>query len=451
MARPLPINWRLVSFGITLALLSLLAPRLVGVKEFGIIPLMEESIVKNSSGLLLIASLRLVVLNTIRALPLYIGVLLAAEGLGLFRTRVPYLAFLPILFIPIAYEIIHYIYGITYDFGVPAIALTLSILLFSRFQDMARHVLHKTVIFSLLLFGLEWLDIVPLLNRLWFGRGEISTDIKLISTFLNAQDVLNITGIALCSIFVANAFITALLLSAYTREIRAVEQARQLEQLAAALSMQSLENRSLREMQSLVHDLKTPLTTIQGLADVIAMSDANEPVREYARYISETGTKMGGMISELLKDDSRQIISASELVKYATAHMPQLNRLHGFTMDLAEDAPLVSVNKIQMSRAISNILENALEAVAASTGKILVALHARPGEAILTIMDNGPGITEESLKRMWEVGFSTKSSSGIGLPFAREVIEKNGGRITAESEPGKGTTFTIRMPEVRLV
>ena len=449
MANPAPtINYQLTTTGVCLAVLSLLAPLLVGVKEFGIIPLMDASIVDNSSGLLLVASLRLVVLNTLRALPLYTGVLLTAEGLGLFCSRIPFLALLPILFIPAAYEFIHAMYGITYDFGTPAFALTLGVLLFSKVRYMARRVIHKIFIFSLLLFGLEWLDIVPMLSGFWFGRGEISTDIKLIASFLNANDVLNITGLAFCSIFVANAFITARLLSVYTREIQAVEQARQLENLAAQLSLQALENRSLREMQSLVHDLKTPLTTIQGLADVISMGDENDPVCEYARHISEASNKMSVMISELLKDDVRQILSAAELVEYSAAHMPQLNRLCGFSMVLPKQSPLVSVNKIQMSRAISNILENALEAVNPSSGKIVVTLSVSANHAVLTVTDNGPGITATHLQRIWEVGFSTKSSSGIGLSFVREVIEKNGGIISADSQLGRGTTFTIKLPEV---
>jgi signal transduction histidine kinase len=441
------INWQLTSRGTCLAGLSLLAPLLIGVKEFGILPLMEASILDNSAGLLLVASLRLVILNTLRALPLYTGVLLAAEGLGLFRSRAPLLALLPVMFIPAAYEIIRTIYGITYDYGIPAFALTLGVLLFSRVQDMARRVIHKIIIFSLLLFGLEWLDIVPLLSGFWFGRGEISTDIKIIASFLHAEDVLNITGLAFSSIFVTNAFITARLLSVYTKEIHAVEQARQLESMAAQLSLQTLENRSLREMQSLVHDLKTPLTTIQGLADVIAMGD-QEPAREYARYISQSSNKMSIMISELLKADVRQILSAAELVEYAVAHMPQLSRLGILSLRLPDQAPFISANKIQMSRAISNLLENALEAIPAQTGKIVVTLSSSPGEAVISVADNGAGISADQLERIWDVGFSTKASSGIGLPYVHEVVTSGCGRISVDSNLGQGTTFTIRLPEV---
>ena len=441
------INWQLTALGAVLAGFSLLAPLLVGVKEFSILPLMEASIINESAGLLLIASLRLVILNTLRALPLYTGVLLAAEGLGLFRSHRPVLALLPVAFIPVAYEVIYALYGIAYDFGIPAIALSLGVLLFSRSQYMARRVLHKIFIFSLLLFGLEWLDIVPLLSGFWFGRGEISTDIKLIAAFLNAHDVLNITGLAFAATFVTNSFITARLLSVYTREIQAVEQARELESLAAKVSMQALENRSLREMQTLVHDLKTPLTTIQGLADVISMGDADEATRDYARHISKASTKMSTMISELLKGDSRQVISASELLEYSAAHMPQLTSSAAFSLNLPSNPPLVSVNKIQMSRAISNILENALDALD-KYGKIEVSLSACNDEVTIIISDNGPGIQPEMLAQIWKVGFSTKSSSGIGLSFVREVIDANSGTISVSSRPGQGTAFTIKLPEV---
>ena len=81
------INWQLTCIGFGLTVLSLLAPLVIGVKQFNILPLMESSILHNSTGMLLVASLRLVVLNTLRALPLYTGVLLAAEGFGLFRQQ----------------------------------------------------------------------------------------------------------------------------------------------------------------------------------------------------------------------------------------------------------------------------------------------------------------------------------------------------------------------------
>ena len=82
------------------------------------------------------------------------------------------------LLIPAVYQAIRLIYGISYDLGTPAAAMILAIIVMNHMRDMGRNPLHKIVVFSLLLFGVEWLDIVPKLNGFGFGRGAVSQDIK---------------------------------------------------------------------------------------------------------------------------------------------------------------------------------------------------------------------------------------------------------------------------------
>lgn len=439
------INYPHILSGLGLILLGLMAPAVLSVKGFGIFPLMERSVVHGSSGALLTASLKLVALNTLRALPIYIGTLLLAQGLGIFRAGAPrILLVLPLAVIPAAYEAIKLIYRISYDFGIPAISLTLAILLMSRLENMARRVFHKILVLALLLFGVEWLDTVPLLSGYWFGRGEISTDLKKIAAFLEAEEILNITGIALFIICTANSFILARLLSVYTKELKVAEQVR----LDSELKLRTLENRSLREMQSLVHDLKTPLTSIQGLAGVLAVSVADEPNRHYAARIVEASDKMSSMISEMLRDDTRQVISGRELVEYAAAHVPGLSGLRSFRIEAVEPLPAVEVNKIKMSRAIVNLLENAMEAVGGDDGRVGIRVSARDGQAVIEITDNGSGIPPDQSQLVWEPGFSTKNSSGFGLPFVRETVETNGGTIAIDSAGGQGTRVIITLPEV---
>ncbi|MDT8903025.1 sensor histidine kinase [Anaeroselena agilis] len=440
------INYPHIFSGLGLILLGLLAPAVLSVKGFGIIPLLERSVLQASSGALLTASLKLVALNTLRALPIYIGTLLIAQGLGVFRAGAHrYLLYvLPLAVIPAAYEAIKLIYGIAYDFGIPAISLTLAIFLMSRLENMTRKVFHKILVLALLLFGVEWLDTVPLLSGYWFGRGEISTDLKKIAAFLEAEEILNITGIALFIICTANSFILARLLSVYTKELKVAEQVR----LDSELKLRTLENRSLREVQSLVHDLKTPLTSIQGLAGVLTVTVADEPNRQYAARIVEASDKMSSMISELLRDDTRQVISSRELAEYAAAHVPGLSGLRSFCIEAVGLPPAVAVNKIKMSRAIVNLLENAMEAVSRDDGQVRIRLSAKDCQAVIEITDNGFGIPVNQSRLVWEPGFSTKNSSGFGLPFVRETVETNGGTIVIDSADGKGTRVIITLPEV---
>jgi len=424
----------------------LAAPWLITVSDFGILALLHQSLEPNGKIFILLASARLVILNTVRILPLYVGTLLLAEGLGFFsRDNRGYLRLFPVLLVPVFYQVIYYSSGVNYDFGVPAITLILAIVIVNKMRDMARSIGHKALVFAFLLFGLQWLDIVPALSRFGFGRGEISLDIKKIGEFIAAAAVLNVTGFTFCLIFVSNAFIIARLLRGYTREIEAVENKLRLENLTKKLEIQAVENRSLRETQALVHDLKTPLTTIQGLAGVIALASSGRREGEYADYISETVDKMNTMISEFLNDEVRRTVMVNELVQYAVAHMPQLGGAE-LRLELGPENLEVSINKIKMSRAIINLLQNALDAVGQDAGKIVVKVAGTEKEALIVIEDNGGGIGAEDLQRVWEVGFSTKRSSGIGLAFVRDTVVQHGGRIVFIDPGYPGTRVEIALP-----
>ena len=426
-----------------LILLGLMAPLVLTVKLFGIFPLINESLNNASSGALMMACFKLVALNTLRALPLYTGTLLLAQGMGIFLPGASKTLFLiPMVIIPVAYELVRAIYGIALDFGTPAVSLVLAVILMTKLENMTRKAIHKVLVLGLLLFGVEWLDIVPMISSYGFGRGEISTDLKKIADFLGFKDLLNITGIFLFFICAVNSFILAHLLSIYTKEVRVAEQNR----LYSELRLQSQENRSLREMQSLVHDLKTPLTSIQGLAGVLAISSENEKHRHYASRISEACEKMSTMISEMLCDDTRQKISSRELVEYATAHVPELSAMK-FCFEMPEPPPWVSVNKIKMSRALINILDNAIDAIGREMGEVTVKVVAMNQTVYIEIADNGAGILPQHTGLIWEPGFSTKNSSGFGLPFVREIIEKNGGCISIENAANRGARVIISLPE----
>ena len=435
---------RFIVSGILLILLGLLAPLLLTVKLFGIFPLMIESLDLSSSGALMLACFKLVGLNTLRALPLYSGTLLLAQGVGTFIPgAAKSLLIIPLVVIPLAYELVKLFYGIAYDLGIPAISLILAILLMTRLENMTRKVLHKILVLGLLLFGVEWLDIVPMLSTYGFGRGEVSTDLKKIAEFLQFEDLLNITGLALFFICAANSFILAQLLSIYTRDLRIAEQNR----LYSELRLQSLENRSLREMQSLVHDLKTPLTSVQGLAGVLAIAAGEAQHRHYASRIVDACETMSIMISEMLCDDTRQVISSRELIEYATAHVPELSSIHSYRVELPAEPPCVMVNRIKMSRALINLLENAMDAVDPVHGEITVSVLRQDASVLLEVADNGVGILPDHSELIWEPGFSTKQSSGFGLSFVKEIVEKNGGTIRMESLERCGARVVITLPE----
>lgn len=442
-------NYRLIILSMVMIVLAIFAPVLIKLEHFGIMDLVLLSIDTGSIVRLIMAAVLLVVMNTIRSLPIYIGPLLLAEGLGTLKHGSPWwLRWFIILLIPCIYEGIYLLHGVTYDFGVPAVTMILAVLIISKMKNLARSIVHKCAVVFILLFGVEWLDIVPLLSPYHFGRGSLSDLIKTTSYLNYASDIFNIMGLAMCIICVVNAFLLARILNMYTMEIQTMEQKLELEKLSHQMDLQVLENRSLREIRALVHDLKTPLTSIQGLAGVISISKDQDMVRQHADYISSMVDKMSIMVDEVLNDDSRQVLRAEELVRYSVAHVPQLNDATAGKFELTvKHDPWIQVNKIRISRALINVLQNALEAVDQEHGCINLTVDQVNAGVAFIVTDNGQGFTG-NIDDIWKIGYSRKHSSGLGLAFVRDMVEKYGGAVTADNIPEGGARVTIVLPQV---
>jgi signal transduction histidine kinase len=101
-------------------------------------------------------------------------------------------------------------------------------------------------------------------------------------------------------------------------------------------------------------------------------------------------------------------------------------------------------------RAILNLVTNAIDACTESETGDLVVLRTRsePDEIALTVEDNGIGMTDEVRSRLFTRFFSTKpgKGTGLGLPVVKKIVEEHGGTVDVESQPGRGSTFRLRLP-----
>ena len=100
-----------------------------------------------------------------------------------------------LIIIPSVYKIIYWIYNISYDFGVPAFIAVFSIILIEYLNFSNISLLKKSLIVVLLLLGVQWMDIIPSLSAYGFGRGEISSDIKIIAGFIGSTQILSFASI----------------------------------------------------------------------------------------------------------------------------------------------------------------------------------------------------------------------------------------------------------------
>jgi signal transduction histidine kinase len=120
---------------------------------------------------------------------------------------------------------------------------------------------------------------------------------------------------------------------------------------------------------------------------------------------------------------------------------------------IPEEIPELYVNRIDLAEILCNLIVNALQAMKGKGKLILRAcftqLEGKEPSLTLKVIDTGPGIQREYLDSLFEPFFTTKpetEGNGLGLYIAKELTEKNGGKVTVESFPGHGTTFSLQFP-----
>jgi len=210
--------------------------------------------------------------------------------------------------------------------------------------------------------------------------------------------------------------------------------------------------------RQVAHEIKNPLTPIQLSAEHLQRvhADRGEPM---GPVLESCVTAILGQVHLL-----RQI--AAEFSSFASS--PTARRAPTDPIRLVRDVvepyriglenriavtnrvtaplPSVLVDRTLVTRALANIVENALHAMP-GTGTLDVSASVEDGHVIIRVEDTGVGMDEEALARVFEPYFSTKTTgTGLGLPIARRNIELSGGSIHVESRKGRGTIVTIRLP-----
>lgn len=413
--------------------------------------LVEKSILAGDSGYLIWAAAILVFIRTAVMMPYFFGALVVGITFSLPKEN----NFIREMVIPAAIVAAVYFatnvnYGTSRDYLAPLCIFSLGLVFL---PGLLRHNIFLTGLVLLQLFlAFFWLDLAPALSFWGFGRGDLPSAMRMAAAFLGGSQVLNLVAISLFFAFFISAAALAWLTVLDAGRIKAVREIERREMELERMRLHTAEARVEKEMLTLVHDLKTPLMTIFGLNSLVAMLADNVKVKEYTEHIATGVERMNEMISELLYDDVRKEVTVDQLIDYVRAHVTARLTTGGtLRFDITPGLPLLRINFIRVVRALINLLENAITAVNAKDNGTIEVRATGDGRnnVVLVVADNGVGINPEELERVWNYGFSTKAnSSGLGLDFARRVVEKNGGRIELSSEPGRGTTVTVIFPGV---
>jgi two-component system, NtrC family, sensor histidine kinase KinB len=211
------------------------------------------------------------------------------------------------------------------------------------------------------------------------------------------------------------------------------------------------------------HELRTPLTSLQmgiHLLSEGSLGPMTERQQRVVQVCRDDATRLDRLMRELLdlsKIESgdtapvRAPVPASTLAHDAaeSVRVQAEARRVRLDIDAPPDLPQVFADRQQIQRVIINLLTNAIRATAAG-GTIAVRGRQRGAEVAFSVTDTGAGIPREYLSRIFEpfvqVPTAPQGGSGLGLTIARRIVEAHGGRLTVQSEPGRGSTFTFTVP-----
>jgi signal transduction histidine kinase len=210
--------------------------------------------------------------------------------------------------------------------------------------------------------------------------------------------------------------------------------------------------------RQVAHEIKNPLTPIQLAAEHLQRvhDDRGRPlgavfdqclgtvlgqVRLLRRIASEFSNFAGQPTPRPARTDVAELVAAVvDPYRLAAAERLEID------VDVPRDLPPVHVDRTLVSRAITNLVENAVQAMA-SGGALRLSARALDDAVELTVADTGVGMDAEDVRRAFEPYFSTKTAgSGLGLANARRNIELSGGTIAIASTPGAGTVVTVTLP-----
>ena len=212
------------------------------------------------------------------------------------------------------------------------------------------------------------------------------------------------------------------------------------------------------------HELKTPITSILGYADTLLEDDVEPELRnKFLGRISSEAKRMSVLVSDLLilsrYDTDRAKINKEEfdlgeLVKYTVEGlMLEIEKKHQHAeCFVTANVPLVYADRNGIERVVLNILTNSIK-YTKEGGTIKIYVGFVYNDAYIKIIDNGIGIPEEDLGKIFERFYRVDKArsremggTGLGLSIAKEIIDKNNSRIDIKSEFGKGTEVVIRIP-----
>jgi signal transduction histidine kinase len=236
--------------------------------------------------------------------------------------------------------------------------------------------------------------------------------------------------------------------------------------LVASQRAQRLARDRMEFVAGISHELRTPLAVIRSAAENLAdgVVDSGAQVQKYGTLIADEGRKLSEMVDQVLTFSTLESghalrlrpAAVDELVADVVRGLAPAAEAAGMRIETEVRGPLPPVlgDAAALGRVMTNLVTNAIK-YAASGGWIGVLVEAGAGGRLvrITVADRGPGIAHQDQRRVFEPFFRGHAAvaaqihgNGLGLDLVRRITERHGGRVSLESEPGRGSRFTVELP-----
>jgi signal transduction histidine kinase len=219
-------------------------------------------------------------------------------------------------------------------------------------------------------------------------------------------------------------------------------------------------------LSTVSHELRTPLAAIKGFTTTLLRQDVRwdeATQRDFLKIIEEETDRLGELIDNLLDMSKieagvlrveKEPTQLRNVLRESIDRARRRSEAHWFVVDMPAQLPRVWADGRRIRQVLNNLLENAIK-YSPGGGQITVTAEVEGDHATVSVADSGQGIPAEFLDRIFQRFFQLDAAntrktggSGLGLSISKGIIEANGGKIWAESNPGKGSVFRFTLPLV---
>lgn len=236
----------------------------------------------------------------------------------------------------------------------------------------------------------------------------------------------------------------------YVAKIRAADKRAMQRQLQEVKHMASIGQLAA----SLAHEIKNPIAGISGAIQIISQGmDRSDPHYEIMREILRQIDRLDSAVKDLLiyarpKPPERRECDVGVAIRSCLALLnedPTVKSMRIEDQGLDRGIKLM-LDEAQFSQVVSNLFLNAAQACR-GRGTIRISIETRDDDVVVTVADDGPGMSRDTARRALEPFFTTKArGTGLGLPICKRIIEAHQGTLSIETRTGRGTTIKIRLP-----